>query len=662
MFERTRFLFINVLNFFVPVVLNVLSEGNIHPTYTCINGKEDIQKALRDKSNWDLILVSDNVSKSNFPTLKYVKNHSKDIPIIFLTQAKAKEVAVPAMKNGATDCVSEDNIGRLLPIVIRELNRKRVFESYNKLENEQKVLSEVSKYSSDEIYIFSLDNYKCLYLNQSALENNGYSKEDIHQLCPADIYADYEINMFKQMLSPLIHGEREKISVCIRKKRKNILYPVKVKFRVFKWERQRYLLAINRDISSLREKTRKLKNQERLAREYSRNSKLKSDFLADAAHDMRTSLNSIILSNMLVSKKFDQQVENDLKKLTKAINQSGNYLLNYINEFFDSPTEQWNQHNMKNYIIDAQIFGEKLFYVFDPIAQKNGIQFEYKTNDLSHPKIKTNGTSLKRILKNILSNAFKYTPHGEVTLKLYIPNGEELENVEFKSRSAIAFQVEDTGIGISESEKEKIFERHSRTEDAKARDFKGSGLGLDICKQLTDTLGGQLHVESEENRGSTFTLYLPYQKSSVDNEPEKNSHNENIDLEIRDKIDETILIVDDSQAHNLATKELLSYSIENCMTANTKGQAYHILKHNNIDCIILDYLINKENCIKIMQHIRRQPKYESTPIIIYTGKKLSQSEKEQLNEYAYTIIQKNIGSHKKLTSAICSYLAPTNQI
>jgi len=663
--QSINLLFINISDDLIADSLNIIKEGNFKLDYKSVYSRTSILQAFEKNLNWDLIIVSENPIISNFSILKYVKNHSENIPIIFLTRKKEKVMDVLAMKNGSDDCVAEENMERLLPIVRRELKNKRLYNKFISKEFNKGLLSTTFNYCTDEIYIFSLENFKCLYLNQEALEKNQYDGKNVHQLSPSDTYIDYNPSEFKKFVTPLLQGIQKKIIVCIRKKEKNILNTSETLFQLIEWKGQNYLLTINKDISSLREKTRKLKKQQKISREYATSSKMKSEFLADAAHDIRTSLNSIILANMLIVKRIGKDAGSDFKKLTSAIGHSSNYLLNYLDEFFDSPSEQWGVNHTEMSIIDAQVFGQRLYYIFDPVAQKNGITFEYKTSGLINNKIKTNPTYLKRIVKNILSNAFKYTPSGSVTLRLYNPNDKELKRVQFYSEYAIAFQVEDTGIGIPKDDQEKIFERQSRSKPALMGKFKGSGLGLNICKQLTEALGGLLHVDSKEYLGSTFTVYLPDQKPNANNSCESVSNHSSIfnssDNE-KEKLNKTILIVDDSPTHNLAIKELLGYSIERCITTTSKEQAYQFLDKEDIDCIILDYTINNENCIDMAENIKNLPGYDIIPIIIYTGKKLLPKEIQTLNKYAQAIVKKKAGSHKVLVKTIRSLLTTKNQI
>jgi len=658
-------LFINVSDDLVTDSLNIIKEGNFNPDYNCIYSKTGICQTSEKNINWDLIIVSETTVTDTFPILRYIKNHFENVPIIFLTQKKAKDMTVPAMQNGADDCVAVENMERLLPIVSRELNSKRLQNKFVNEEIDQDLISTAFNYCTDEIYIFSLEDFKCLYLNQDALNKNDYDRQNIHQLSPADIYIDYNPVEFKKLITPLLQGILDKISLCIRKKGKGTLNPSETLFRLIKWNGQNYLLTINKDISLLQGKTQELRKQQSISRKYAKSNEMKSEFLADAAHDIRTSLNSIILANMLVAKKIGKDAESDFKKLTRAINYSSNYLLNYLDEFFDLPSEQWGDFKAKMSIIDAQVYGQKLYYMFDPVAKKNGITFKYETSELINNKIKTNPTYLKRIVKNVLSNAFKYTPDGFVTIRLYNPNDEELKKVKFNSEYAVAFQVEDTGIGIPKEDQKKIFNRRSRSKHVLMGKFMGSGLGLDISKQLTAALGGLLHVESEEYQGSTFTLYLPGQKPNKNKPVESVSKHSSIyDLSGNDKgkLQKTILIVDDSPIHNLAIKELLSLSFEQCITTTSKVKAYEYLEKEDIDCIILDYAINKENCIDMAGKIKIKPEYDTTPIIIYTGKKLLPNEKQILNNYAQAIVKKKVGSHNVLIKTIHRLLMTKNQI
>jgi CheY-like chemotaxis protein len=201
-----------------------------------------------------------------------------------------------------------------------------------------------------------------------------------------------------------------------------------------------------------------------------------------------------------------------------------------------------------------------------------------------------------------------------------------------------------------------------RTEQANLSASSGSGLGLNICKQLTEALGGTMHLESEPNVGSTFTIYLPSDDVSEENDTTVtlSNKNETPGLQLTDtfdkkeKMDKTILVVDDSKMHNMAIKEFLSYSFSNCVISNSKNETYKTLNQSSIDCIILDHILFDTNSIEMARHIKNDRRHSSIPIIVYTGKMLSEDEIQKMNKFVNAIVSKKNGSYNKLMDTIYS--------
>ncbi|GAA5522485.1 hybrid sensor histidine kinase/response regulator [Aliifodinibius salicampi] len=383
--------------------------------------------------------------------------------------------------------------------------------------------------------------------------------------------------------------------------------------------------------------------------------KRKTDYLANAAHDMRTGINSIILSSKLLIEHDHDDLKLEQRKFTNAIYHSGHHLLRYIESFLE-PEDDGGVYATKENLntIDLHSFCKNMYQIFLPIAKEKDIQFEYKIGKHCPSQIQTNAIYLERILTNILSNAFKYTQKGNVTFNTYSPDAK----IKQESNNIVAFQVNDTGIGIPEKQQKQIFNRYNRGSQSENQETMGHGLGLDICQQLTNILEGELHIESEVGTGSTFTLYLPAGYLSPHPEKPKISRkNEHSILPGSvEKLDNTVLVVDDSRMHNLAIKEFLSYKINHCFTASSTNEAYSILQEQSVDCIVLDLVLADQSGIDVAKYLRKKTGYSDIPIIIYTGKKLSKKERKLSDKYVDAVVQKGAGSYNKLMNTICTSL------
>lgn len=603
--------------------------------------REEITQSVFKNSFWDLVVISEDHTP-NFELLPFVTSKFPAVPIIFLSERISESLYRQTINAGATDCLSPSSLYRLPKILDRE-------DFKGKKGLQKSLIDEIIDLTNDAILLFETHTLKCCYANQTAKQKLGYSETELYQLSPSELYTEYSTDTFSELVNPLLSDQRDEICACTNLQRKSgAIYPSEVYLKKVIRNPQSYFLAINTDISSKWYKVLKLKRQRHTTKTYIQKHKQKQKLLANAAHDMRTSLESIILSNKLL---FDKQ--NDFPegygKYQKAIHFSGKHLLNYINEFFDPDSEG---HDLTSDLMNLKTFSQKLYLVFNPIAKRNEIKLDFDTSSLQHDTITTNQTYVKRILKNLLANAFKFTNEGSVTFKVYSVSEQHLQDQDLDSNSAIAFQVKDTGIGIPEEQQAQIFKRHQRTVQNKS----GSGLGLHISKRLTKAIGGALTVDSTVGKGSVFTLYLPIYQNPETHiaKPSSNEHSFT-HAQNKQKQDKSILIIDDSEVHNLALREYLNYTFKNCLTASSQQDAYKILETHHIDCIVTDYTLKDCTCLDFLKKIRKKETYASTPAIVYTGKKLTKEEHAAITSYADTLIKKKSGSYDRLASTISSF-------
>lgn len=384
--------------------------------------------------------------------------------------------------------------------------------------------------------------------------------------------------------------------------------------------------------------------------------KRRSDLLTNTVHEMRNSLNSIILSSKLLLKQRNDNLKKKQIKFANAIHHSGNHLLQYINHFLAPADIGSPKKNLDLSHTDIQPFCQNILQVFSPIAKENKIHFEFNIRGRVPANIKTNAIYLERILSNLLSNAFKYTNEGKVTLSIYSAAGRELAETDDNHQSCLAFEIRDTGIGIPEDELNYIFNRHYRSNQKDSQECQGSGLGLDICQQLTASLGGTLKVESQVGVGSTFTLFMP-SRTSLLSKTEPKTMTKSKSKPEREKTipsEKTILVVDDNTLHNMAIKEFLEYEFNQCFTTNSAKEAYNILETEHVDCLILDLTLPDTNGLQLARYLKKEPNYFEIPILVYTGKNLNEEEQNTLSKYVDAIVQKETYSYHALIHTIYS--------
>jgi CheY-like chemotaxis protein/signal transduction histidine kinase/HAMP domain-containing protein len=236
----------------------------------------------------------------------------------------------------------------------------------------------------------------------------------------------------------------------------------------------------------------------------------KTEFLANMSHELRTPLNSILLlSRILVDNASLKGNEKDAEH-AKIIHNAGGDLLKLINEILDLSRVESGQIEL-----DVQQFPVRSLDVpkeFEEQAKEKNIEYHIQVESNVPEQIKTDQFRLEQILRNLLSNAFKFTRrNGKVELHIYKVEDQvgPLPDDHKGTSGLVAFAIKDNGVGIPKEKQEAIFEAFKQADASTTRKYGGTGLGLSISRELSHLLGGKLHLESEPGRGSTFTLFLP---------------------------------------------------------------------------------------------------------------------------------------------------------
>ena len=237
---------------------------------------------------------------------------------------------------------------------------------------------------------------------------------------------------------------------------------------------------------------------EERARELERASQYKSQFLANMSHELRTPLNSSLILAKLLSENSSGNLNDEQVRFANTIYSAGNDLLNLINDILDISKVEAGKLDLVPEQLSLRHVVEGMAMVFEPLAAQKKLAFHVQVADDLATHMVTDRQRLEQILKNLLSNALKFTSHGQITLAAHAAGD-----------GAVGFSVQDTGIGIRQEDQQGIFNAFQQADGTTSRKYGGTGLGLSISRDLAHLLGGAISLVSEPGKGSCFTLTMP---------------------------------------------------------------------------------------------------------------------------------------------------------
>ncbi|MEC1721269.1 response regulator [Schinkia azotoformans] len=451
-------------------------------------------------------------------------------------------------------------------------------------------------------------------------------------------------------------------------------------------QQQEELRMINEQLEeqykSSEEKTKELEkiqiDLEEKNRHVELSSKYKSEFLANMSHELRTPLNSMLILSQLLADNNDGNLTEKQVEYASTIHSSGKDLLDLINDILDlSKIESGKMAILPEEVLfsDIQYFVE---HQFTPIATQRKLGFEIVIDENLPYVFITDNQRLKQILKNLLSNAFKFTQQGKVVIEFKLCKNQDY----FKEahKPMVAISVTDTGIGISREKQNFIFEAFNQADGTTSRKFGGTGLGLSISKELAQLLGGFIDVESILGKGSTFTLYLPEYDIQLNNEytreevaatvieeaqiiEEKLENNTQVSLiegktkhsgelkNIKEMLaGKKVLLVDDDMRNIFSLTTALETNKMIVEFAENGQEAIEILKkQSDIDLVLMDIMMPVMNGYEAIQEIRKMEGFLELPIIALTAKAMKNDREKCLDAGASDYISKPVNLDQLLS-------------
>ncbi|WP_405153937.1 response regulator [Paenibacillus sp. FSL K6-0108] len=265
-----------------------------------------------------------------------------------------------------------------------------------------------------------------------------------------------------------------------------------------------------REVEEKNDEIEQTKTQlEQQAMQLSMTSKYKSEFLANMSHELRTPLNSLLILSQLLSENKDGNLSVKQQEYAQTIYMSGADLLKMIDEILDLSKVDAGKMDINYETMRMEELTSFVQQNFGPMANKKELDLNIEFDSNLPEWVYTDSHRVKQILRNLLSNAFKFTNRGSVSLIGQKMKKEELPGYLNTNQEYVGFTVKDTGIGIPSDKTDLIFEAFQQVDGTTSRKYGGTGLGLSISRELARLLGGAIQVESSEGVGSSFTLFLP---------------------------------------------------------------------------------------------------------------------------------------------------------
>ena len=377
-------------------------------------------------------------------------------------------------------------------------------------------------------------------------------------------------------------------------------------------------------------------------------SKYKSEFLANMSHELRTPLNSMLLLSRSLADNNEGNLNDKQIEIAKIMHQSGNDLLRIINDILDlSKIESGHEKAIMENVTLSDI-ASQIQSLYRPVAEDKGLDFSVEIASDVPKYLRSDSQRLGQILRNLLSNAFKFTLQGGVFLRIEsTPKNVYFTNKQLNAENTLTFSVRDTGVGISEESQHAIWEAFQQADGSISRQYGGTGLGLSISRELVRLLGGEIQLASELNIGSTFSFYLPLEGVANADENQnlttsaiekrvnvsQPSHFPVASVAInhtpvdaiaddRDSItqeDNVILIVEDDPVFAQILANLCQENHNKYLVAATALDALTLISQYKLSGVFLDMELPDKNGWTVLLHIKETLEISHIPVYVLSA-------------------------------------------
>lgn len=333
----------------------------------------------------------------------------------------------------------------------------------------------------------------------------------------------------------------------------------------------------------------------------------KAMFLANMSHELRTPLNGIIgVTDLMTS----SPITEDQKERVMIIEECANTLLSIVNNILDLTKLEMGHMVLEDTPFNPRKLIDQQRYTFDYLVRSKGLSFKVSVSESLPDYLNGDATRVTQILNNLVGNAFKFTEDGFISLSSHYDGHNFI------------LRVEDTGIGMSPEQKEKVFRPFTQADLSTTRKYGGTGLGLTITKEIISAMGGELQLDSEMGKGTSFTVTLPL---PIAEPPETDSFE-------RELLGQTkfakILVVDDNEINCKMLSRLIERIGHEVDFAMTPMHTEELMKSNKYDLIFMDYHMPEMNGPELYLHLKEELRRELPPTIALTADLMDSTRKK----------------------------------
>ncbi len=499
--------------------------------------------------------------------------------------------------NSTPEKLSDDSIlwhGYIKDITLQRRDEECVIEN-------EKFLSSVFDSIKDTILVLSGSELTVTRINGAVNANMGYTPEELSGRNVKDLfYNESDYLQFIELLNKGISNKQLLIKSEYRFRRKDgipIICHAQTTFLKKNDTVDQIIMSLH-DVTDIKTMLNELLAAKNKAEE---SEKLKSAFLANVSHEIRTPLNGIIGFTELL--KDPQLSTEDQKSYIDILSQSGQRMLNTINNLVDMSKIEAGIVELKNDTIDVNKLMTGLFSFFEPDAKKKGIELKL-INEIPDLFIVSDSNKVESVLSSIIENAIKFTSEG------FVEFGSRTE------KDMVVFYVKDSGLGIPEDKTDAIFNPFVQADISVKRGYEGSGLGLSISRSYAGMLGGSICVESKPGKGSLFRFSLPFISGSESGSKALScTRNSSVPAGNRER---TVLIIEDDPINITLTEIYLKkYGIEHLSAVNGSEGVEVFKKNSSIGLVLMDIKLPVLSGFEATKEIRHLD--PDVPIVAFTA-------------------------------------------